>query len=151
MLPEKNLTHHIMNIPQEIRLNRERNALTLVYTDTAYDLTAEYLRVYSPSAEVRGHGVGQETLQTGKRFVQITDLEAVGNYAVKIAFSDGHDSGLYDWDYLYNLCCQEDVLWQDYLNRLAAAGSNREFDENPKQTTHGCGSSGCGGGSCGKH
>ncbi|XXQ69490.1 gamma-butyrobetaine hydroxylase-like domain-containing protein [Neisseriaceae bacterium B1] len=134
-----------MNIPQEIRLNPERNQLTLAYADREYTLSAEYLRVYSPSAEVRGHGVGQETLQTGKRFVAITDLEAVGNYALKITFSDGHDSGLYDWDYLHALAIKHDSNWQDYLNRLAQAGATREFDESPKKASGG----GCGGGSCG--
>lgn len=134
-----------MNIPREIRLNPERNQLTLVYADRDYTLSAEYLRVFSPSAEVRGHGVGQETLQTGKRFVEITDLEAVGHYALKITFSDGHDSGLYDWDYLYALAFNHDSNWQDYLTRLAQAGATREFDESPKKNNGG----GCGGGSCG--
>ena len=86
-----------MQVPQEIRINKTRDTLTLVYPNHEHALPAEFLRVYSPSAEVRGHGVGQETLQTGKRGVLITDLEAVGNYALKITFSDGHDSGLYDW------------------------------------------------------
>lgn len=133
-----------MNIPHEIRLNTERNVLTLSYEHAQYQLPAEFLRVYSPSAEVRGHGVGQEILQTGKRFVTITDLEMTGNYALKIAFSDGHDSGLYDWDYLHNLGANQADLWQDYLARLAAAGETREFD-----TTTPVKSSGCGGGSCG--
>lgn len=132
-------------LPQELRLNPERNALTLVYADAEHTLPAEFLRVYSPSAEVRGHGVGQETLQTGKRTVKITDLEAVGNYAVKIAFSDGHDSGLYDWDYLAGLCRNQAALWQDYLNRLDAAGANRDVDVSLFNKPQG----GCGSGSCG--
>lgn len=133
-----------MNVPHEIRLNAERNVLTLVYADAIYDLSAEYLRVYSPSAEVRGHGVGQEILQTGKRFVQITNLVGAGNYALKICFSDGHDSGLYDWHYLHNLAIKHDILWQDYLTRLNDAACSREFDDQAKKTVHGCGT-------CGKH
>lgn len=137
-----------MNVlPEEIRLHPTRDTLTLVYADAAYDLPAELLRVYSPSAEVRGHGVGQEVLQTGKRRVTITDLEAVGNYAVKIAFSDGHDSGLYDWDYLHHLCRNRQALWQDYLQRLEAAGANRDVDVSllaKIQNGGGCGSGGCG-------
>ena len=134
-----------MNLPEEIRLNPSRNVLTLRYADAEWALPAEYLRVYSPSAEVRGHGVGQEVLQTGKRFVTITDLEMTGNYAVKIAFSDGHDSGLYDWDYLYELGANHDAYWQQYLEQLAAAGENREFDNSAPKGKSG----GCGGGSCG--
>ena len=119
-------------IPQEIRLQQERRVLTLVYVDGAKSLPAEYLRVYSPSAEVRGHSPGQDVLQTGKAEVSITDLDPVGQYALKITFSDGHDSGLYDWDYLY---------------RLEKAGASRTpsaEDLKPKHT-HSCGSGGCGG------
>lgn len=134
-----------MHIPHEIRLNKERNTLILKYEHGEHHLPAEYLRVYSPSAEVRGHGVGQEILQTGKRFVSITDLEMTGNYALKISFSDGHDSGLYDWDYLHNLGANHAALWQNYLDQLTAAGSNREFDEAAPKTQSG---GGCGGGSC---
>ena len=104
-----------MQVPQEIRINKTHDTLTLVYPSQEHALPAEFLRVYSPSAEVRGHGIGQETLQTGKRGVLITDLEAVGNYALKITFSDGHDSGLYDWAYLHNLGSQQAELWQQYL------------------------------------
>lgn len=132
-----------MNVPHEIRLNTERNLLTLSYETQQYQLPAEFLRVYSPSAEVRGHGVGQEVLQTGKRFVTIASLEMTGNYALKIAFSDGHDSGLYDWDYLHHLGANQNTLWQDYLARLAAAGENREFDTSSFK------SNGCDGGHCG--
>jgi DUF971 family protein len=85
----------------------------------------ELLRVYSPSAEVQGHGPGQETLQTGKRDVSLTSLAAVGHYAIQPTFSDGHDTGIYSWDYLYKLATQQDALWQDYLRRLAAAGADR--------------------------
>ena len=110
------------HIPQEIRINRARDTLTLVYSDTQYFFSAEFLRVMSLSAEVRGHGVGQEVLQTGKRDVRITDLIPVGNYALKIIFSDGHDSGIYDWDYLDEMGQNQTQLWRNYLNRLALAG-----------------------------
>lgn len=91
-----------------------------------YKLSCEYLRVSSPSAEVRGHGAGQELLQTGKRDVSITAVEPVGNYAVKLVFSDGHDTGLYSWDYLYALGADHDRLWNDYLQRLEKAGASRD-------------------------
>ena len=132
-------------IPQEIRLQQDRRVLTLVYVDGAKSLPAEYLRVYSPSAEVRGHGAGQDVLQTGKAEVSITDLDPVGQYALKITFSDGHDSGLYDWGYLYRLAHNQDALWQDYLDRLEKAGASRTpsaEDLKPKRT-HSCGSGGC--------
>ena len=102
-----------------------------------------YLRVYSPSAEVRGHGPGQETLQTGKRNVEITDLESVGHYAVKPSFSDGHDTGIYSWDLLHDLGVNQEALWSDYLARLEQAGASRDVDSTtlpPKS-----------GGGCGKH
>lgn len=115
-------------LPEELRLNPDRDGLTLRYAEGEYVLTAEFLRVYSPSAEVRGHGIGQEVLQTGKRMVRIAAVQAVGNYAVKIAFSDGHDSGLYDWAYLHRLCRRQNELWQDYLHRLDEAGADRDTD-----------------------
>ena len=86
----------------------------------------ELLRVYSPSAEVQGHGPGQETLQTGKRDVAVNALAAVGHYAIQPTFSDGHDTGIYSWDYLYKLATQHEALWQAYLDRLAAAGQDRD-------------------------
>lgn len=110
--------------PEEIRLHPERNALTLNYDDERHTLSAEFLRVHSPSAEVRGHG--QPVLQTGKRNVLIKKILPAGNYALKIAFSDGHDSGLYDWDYLYRLSAEHDALWQTYLQQLAASGGSRD-------------------------
>ena len=134
-------------IPTEIRLSKDRALLTLRYDADEKPISAEFLRVYSPSAEVRGHGVGQEVLQTGKASVTVTDLEPVGNYALKITFSDGHNSGLYDWDYLYRLAHNQDALWQDYLDRLQKAGASRTpsaEDLKPKRT-HSCGSGGCGG------
>ncbi|MBP6345350.1 gamma-butyrobetaine hydroxylase-like domain-containing protein [Neisseriaceae bacterium CLB008] len=115
-----------LKVPQEVRLNPEKNTLTLVYEGQAYGLPAEYLRVYSPSAEVRGHGIGQETLQVGKRKVLILGLETMGNYALKITYSDGHDSGLYDWNYLYDLALNQADHWQNYLDRLSAAGASRD-------------------------
>lgn len=114
-----------MKQPQEIHLNAEKNRLTLHYDDEQFDLSAEYLRVHSPSAEVRGHGVGNAILQTGKRLVCIHNLEMVGNYALKITFSDGHDSGLYDWDYLHELSVNQAAYWQIYLAKLAQAGAER--------------------------
>ncbi len=135
-------------LPEEIRLQADRGALLLRYGGEVVPLSAEYLRVYSPSAEVRGHGAGQEVLQTGKRDVRITELEPVGQYALKIVFSDGHQTGLYDWDYLYELAHGYATMWADYIQRLSAAGASREADASaaaqPKP------SGGCGGG-CGKH
>ena len=97
------------------------------------------MRVYSPSAEVQGHGPGQETLQTGKRLVELTGLEPVGNYAVQPAFSDGHDSGLFTWEYLYFLGSQQERLWQDYEARLLAAGRDRDAPM-PEKPGHNCAS-----------
>ncbi|WP_373740112.1 gamma-butyrobetaine hydroxylase-like domain-containing protein [Neisseria sp.] len=136
-------------ILEEIRLQNSRTALTLVYGGEHKSLPAEFLRVYSPSAEVRGHAPGQEVLQTGKADVTIMGLEPVGQYALKITFSDGHDSGLYDWDYLYKLACGYDTMWADYLGRLEEAGASRiaapadAADRNVP--AHSCG------GGCGKH
>lgn len=103
-------------MPTEIRLQNQGRVLLLDYGGASYSLSAEYLRVYSPSAEVRGHG--KPVLQTGKQEVSITALAPVGHYAVKIVFSDGHDSGLYDWAYLHRLATEYDALWQDYLRRV---------------------------------
>ena len=104
----------------------------------AWRLPFELLRVYSPSAEVQGHGPGQETLQTGKRGVGIAAVEPVGNYAILIRFDDGHDTGIYSWELLYRLGDQQDALWADYLKRLEAAGLNRD-DPMPAAGGHGCG------------
>lgn len=113
--------------PVDIRLHQASRRLEIIFDDgrTAM-LSCEYLRVYSPSAEVRGHGAGQEVLQVGKESVNITGIEPVGNYAVRLTFSDGHDTGLYSWDYLYDLAEHQDTLWQAYLERLAAAGVQRK-------------------------
>jgi DUF971 family protein len=96
--------------------------------DEKYSLSCEYLRVYSPSAEVLGHGPGQEVLQTGKIEVGITAIKPVGNYALQLVFDDGHDTGLYSWRYLYELCTEQESRWRDYLDRLAAAGASRDPD-----------------------
>ncbi|MDO4696656.1 MAG: DUF971 domain-containing protein [Neisseria sp.] len=112
-------------LPEEIRLNTAKDELCLVYEGRPAVLSAEFLRVYSPSAQVRGHGRGRAVLQTGKQGVTIVKLETVGNYALKITFSDGHDSGLYDWDYLYKSVQGYATMWADYLERLEAAGASR--------------------------
>ena len=113
-------------IPTRIHLHQQSGILDLSFGDQTYSLTAEYLRVYSPSAEVRGHGHGNEVLQTGKRQVRLLGIEPVGNYALKLIFSDGHDSGLYDWTLLWHLATEQASLWQDYLDRLEAAGASRD-------------------------
>lgn len=113
-------------VPTELRYHQDARELELVYADGRYRLSAEFLRVYSPSAEVRGHGVGQEVLQIGKRGVAITGIEPTGNYAIKLTFSDGHNTGLYTWPYLDELCQHQDRLWAEYLDRVAAAGASRE-------------------------
>jgi len=112
-------------LPTDIRLHTKSRTLELVYADKSFELTAEYLRVLSPSAEVRGHGIGNGVLQTGKQFVGISGVQPAGNYALKIIFDDGHDSGLYTWDYLYDLCQNHDQHWQRYLQQLADAGESR--------------------------
>jgi len=110
-----------------IELHRQSKTLELHYAGgKQYTLSCEYLRVYSPSAEVRGHGPGQETLQTGKINVTITEIKPVGNYAVQLVFSDGHDTGIYSWPYLYELCVKQTENWDDYLRRLHDAGATRD-------------------------
>ena len=113
-------------IPTEITLDRKRHALVLAYGADSHELSFELLRVYSPSAEVRGHGPGQEVLQVGKRAVDITELEPVGMYAVRPTFSDGHNSGIFSWDYLNKLCLEKDLLWTEYLARMQRAGASRD-------------------------
>ena len=117
-------------IPTELTLDRKRHVLVLAYSkadgEQRHELSFEFLRVHSPSAEVRGHGPGQEVLQVGKRAVDITELEPVGMYAVRPTFSDGHNSGIYSWDYLYKLCSEQETLWRDYLARLERAGAHRD-------------------------
>jgi len=114
-------------LPTEIRLHQASRVLEVLFSNGRhFRLPYEFLRVNSPSAEVRGHGPGQETLQTGKREVTITTVESVGHYALRPTFSDGHDTGIYSWDYLYDLGERQDELWRRYLGRLASAGASRD-------------------------
>ena len=129
-------------VPTEIKLHQTSRAMELSFADgTSFRLPYEFLRVYSPSADVRGHGPGQETLQVGKRDVTIAELEPVGHYAVRPKFSDGHDTGIYSWDYLYDLGMRQGELWQRYLARLAAAGASRDPDPHAPAAApaHACG------------
>lgn len=113
--------------PSAITLHQGSRVLEIAFADgRTFRLPYEYLRVYSPSAEVRGHGPGQETLQTGKRDVGIATVEPVGHYAIRPTFTDGHGSGIYSWDYLYDLGDRHDELWRRYLDQIAAAGASRE-------------------------
>lgn len=114
-------------VPSQIKFHSKSQMLELAWNnESSQQLSAELLRVLSPSAEVRGHGVGNEVLQFGKKDVRILKLEPVGNYALKITFDDGHDSGLFNWEYLQDLCANQDQHWQGYLDKLAAAGKSRE-------------------------
>ncbi|MBI5258997.1 MAG: DUF971 domain-containing protein [Burkholderiales bacterium] len=127
--------------PTALTLHQASRVLEVGFDDGAsFRIPFELMRVYSPSAEVQGHGPGQETLQTGKREVGITAIVPVGHYAVQPSFSDGHDSGIFTWDYLYKLGSQHDALWQAYLQRLAEAGLDRDA---PMATAAG--------GACGHH
>jgi DUF971 family protein len=113
--------------PTEIKLHQKSRVMEIAFSDGRdFRLPYEFLRVYSPSAEVRGHGPGQEVLQTGKRHVEIRSLEPVGSYAVQPVFSDGHSTGIYSWDYLYELGENQEELWGEYLKKLEAAGAKRE-------------------------
>ncbi len=113
--------------PTEIKLHQKSRVLEITFDDgKRFSLPCEYLRVFSPSAEVRGHGPGQEVLQVGKRDVEIKEIEPVGVYAVKLAFSDGHDTGLYSWEYLYELGEKQESSWKSYLARLEQAGASRD-------------------------
>jgi DUF971 family protein len=114
-------------VPTEVKLHQTSKVLELTFSDGhAFRLPYEFLRVYSPSAEVRGHGPGQETLQVGKKDVAITDVEPVGHYAIRPTFSDGHDTGIYSWEYLHDLGLRQSELWQRYLDRMAEAGASRD-------------------------
>ena len=116
-----------MAIPTEIKLHQKSRRLEVTFDDGKnFSLPAEFLRVYSPSAEVRGHGPGQEVLQTGKKNVEILAIEPVGSYAVQFKFSDGHDTGIYSWDLLYDYGVNQEAMWQRYLDRLKDAGASRE-------------------------
>jgi DUF971 family protein len=116
-----------MPIPTEITLHQKSKMLEVAFDDGArYRLPFEFLRVYSPSAEVRGHGLGQEVLQVGKQDVNLTEVVPTGSYALKLIFDDGHDSGLYTWEYLYELGKHQDAKWRDYLRQMEEAGESRE-------------------------
>ena len=126
--------------PQSLTVHAKSRVLEVSFSDgNTYRIPFELMRVYSPSAEVQGHGPGQEVLQTGKRDVGLSELEPVGNYAVKPVFSDGHDSGIYSWDYLYFLGSQQAQLWADYEARLTAAGVTRDTPM-PVKAGSGCAS-----------
>jgi DUF971 family protein len=114
-------------LPTEIKLHQKSRVLEIAFADGAtFRLPCEFLRVYSPSAEVRGHGPGQEVLQTGKKEVEILRIEPVGQYAVQLHFSDGHDTGIYSWDLLYDYGVRQDEMWRHYLRRMQEAGASRE-------------------------
>lgn len=115
------------HIPTEITLHKSKRILEIAFDDgQRFELPCEYLRVYSPSAEVQGHGPGQEVLQLGKEEVNIEKIEQVGTYAIQPSFDDGHDSGIYSWDTLYDLGVNYEQNWQNYLDRLTAAGHERK-------------------------
>ena len=116
-----------MRMPTAIKLHKASRTLELAYGSERYQLGAEFLRVHSPSAEVQGHGT--PILQYGKLNVALSRVEPAGNYALKLCFDDGHDSGLYTWDYLYQLAVRQDALWADYLAELKAAGKTRDPDQ----------------------
>jgi DUF971 family protein len=121
-----------MPIPTELTVHQKSRLLDIAFDDgRAFSIPFELMRVYSPSAEVKGHGPGQETLQVGKRDVGIKGVEPVGNYAVKPLFTDGHESGIFTWDYLYKLGSEHEALWLDYMNRLQAAGFEGDSGREP--------------------
>ncbi|HEY0846102.1 MAG TPA: DUF971 domain-containing protein [Noviherbaspirillum sp.] len=128
-------------IPTALTVHKQSRVLDIAFGDDSFSLPFEFLRVYSPSAEVRGHGAGQEVLQTGKRNVLVTAVEPVGNYAVQLHFSDEHNTGIYTWEYLHWLGTNQTQLWEEYLKRLETAGFSRETGRDapmPVQST-GCG------------
>lgn len=125
--------------PTEIKLHQKSRILDISFSDgKTFQFPCEFLRVHSPSAEVSGHGPGQEVLQTGKRMVNIIRIEPVGNYAIQLNFTDGHNTGLYSWDLLYNYGLNQDKMWQRYLQRMEEAGVNRESAAQPQTTNHSC-------------
>jgi DUF971 family protein len=113
------------NRPKEITYHKQSKVLELVFADHAFAIPAELLRVYSPSAEVRGHSAAERKLQTGKKHVSITNVEPVGNYAIRIAFDDGHDTGLYGWDFLVDLAENAERYWNEYLTEIKSANASR--------------------------
>ena len=125
--------------PQSLTVHGQSRVLEITFSDGAhYRIPFELMRIYSPSAEVQGHGPGQEILQTGKREVELTALESIGNYAVQPTFSDGHDTGIFSWDYLYFLGSQQEQLWAEYERRLGEAGVERDAPM-PEKSGHACG------------
>jgi len=132
------LTKHTPH-PIEIKLHQKSGILDITFSDgKSFQFSCEFLRVHSPSAEVSGHGPGQEVLQTGKKTVGISKIDPVGNYAIQLNFTDGHNTGLYSWDLLYNFGLNQDTMWQRYLQRLEAAGASREPGIKPQKTHHSC-------------
>jgi DUF971 family protein len=128
------------HIPTALTLHKTSRTLEISFDDLgSVSLSCEFLRVYSPSAEVRGHGQGQEVLQTGMRTIEITAIEPVGNYAIRPVFSDGHDSGIYSWDFLHSLCSEHEQLWQTYLKRLEAAGFTHDTGRDTPMVKQGAG------------
>ena len=126
--------------PTALTVHSESRMLEIAFSDASvFKIPFELMRVYSPSAEVQGHGPGQEVLQTGKREVNVIELEPIGNYAVKPVFSDGHESGIFSWDYLHHLGLEQNRLWDDYNRRLLAAGVERDALM-PGAAGHACGS-----------
>ncbi len=128
------------HIPTALTLHKASRTLEISFDDLgSVSLSLEFLRVHSPSAEVRGHGQGQEVLQTGMRSIEITAIEPVGNYAIRPVFSDGHDSGIYSWDFLHSLCTEHEQLWQTYLKRLEAAGFTHDAGRDTPMVKQGAG------------
>ena len=126
-------------IPTALTVHTQSRMLEVSFSDgAAFNISFELMRVYSPSAEVQGHGPGQEVLQTGKQDVLVTDLSLVGNYAVKPVFDDGHDTGLFTWQYLYKLGAEQNQLWAGYERRLVAAGKSRSASMDAASASH-CG------------
>ena len=125
--------------PTEIKLHQKSRILDISFCDgKTFQFSCEFLRVHSPSAEVSGHSPGQEVLQTGKRMVNIIRIEPVGNYAIQLNFTDGHNTGLYSWDLLYNYGLNQDKMWQRYLQRMEEAGVNREPATQSQTMNHSC-------------
>ena len=125
--------------PTEIKLHQKSRILDIAFSDgKTFQFPCEFLRVYSPSAEVSGHGPGQEVLQTGKKMVSIVKIEPVGNYAIQLNFTDGHNTGLYSWDLLYNFGLNQDKMWQRYLQRMEEAGASREPASRTNTASHSC-------------
>lgn len=125
--------------PIEIKLHQKSRILDIAFSDgKTFQFPCEFLRVYSPSAEVSGHGPGQEVLQTGKKMINIRKIEPIGNYAIQLSFTDGHNTGLYSWDLLYDYGLNQDKMWQRYLQRMEEAGASRETETNHQTLHHSC-------------